>query len=187
MCGVSKALAVAGAATGAIGSIQAGNAKASAASYQAAILEKNRQTALDNAAKTQAAADQDENALRRKNAQFAGTQIASAAGGNIDLSSGSIADIFADTARLGEEDALTLRQNWDAKVSDQYQQARDFSSQAALTRAEGKQAKRAGYINAASSLLAGATSISSKWSPMMKTKSAAGGIAGGGWTESMGA
>lgn len=171
MCDPITATAVAAAAVSATGSVMAGNAQASAASYQATILEKNRQTALENAAKTQAAADQDEAALRRKNAQFAGTQIASAAGSNIELSSGSIADIFADTARLGEEDALTLRQNWGEKVADQYQQARDFSSQAALTRAGGKQARKAGYINAASSLLNAASSTGSKWDAM-KTKAA---------------
>lgn len=156
-------LAVAGAANGVVGSVVSGNAKAASASYQASILEKNRQTALENAAKTQLAAEQDERALRRKNAQFAGTQIASAAGGNIDLSSGSIADIFADTARLGEEDALTLRRNWGDKVSDQYQQARDYSSQAALSRAEAKNAKRASIINATSSLLSGASAVAGKW------------------------
>jgi len=168
VCDPITATAAAAAVVSATGSAMAGNAQASAASYQASILEKNRQIALDNAAKTQAAADQDENALRRKNAQFAGTQIASAAGGNIDLSSGSIADIFADTARLGEEDALTLRQNWDSKVADQYQQARDYASEAALTKAGGKQARKAGYINAASSLLNAASSVGSKWAPMQK-------------------
>lgn len=156
-------MTIASSAMQAFGAIQAGNAQAAASAYQAHILDQNRATALDNARRQQLAADQEENALRRKNAQMLGSQIAAAGASGIELSSGSINDVFGDTVTLGEEDALTLRSNWNDRIRGLYSDAQGYAQQAALSRAEGKQARTAGYINAASSLLASAGKIGDAW------------------------
>lgn len=156
-------IAIASGVIGAAGAIQQGNAASAAANYNATILDKNRQTALENAARQQSAATQDEIGLRRKNAQFAGTQIASAAASGVDLSSGSMADAIGQTTLLNEEDALTLRENWGDRIRGTYADAQSMQDQAALTRAQGKAAKSASYINAASSLLASASTVAGKW------------------------
>jgi hypothetical protein len=162
------AATAAGGAMQAYGQLREGQAAQATANYQAYIAEQNRKTALETARRTQEAAARDEEALRRKNAQLAGSQRANAAGSGIDLGSGSIADVFDDTVRLGEEDALTLRSKWWDDVNARHMEARNFGSEAQLTRMRGKQARSASYINATTSLLNTASSVSSKWGDWQK-------------------
>lgn len=152
----------------AYGQLKEGQAAQSSANYQAYIAEENRKTALDTARRTQEAAARDEEALRRKTAQQLGSQRANAAGSGIDLGTGSIADVFDDTVRLGEDDALTLRSKWWDDVNARHVEARNFGAEGQLSKMRGKQARTASYINATSSLLNTASSVAGKWDAMKK-------------------
>ena len=98
-----------------------------------------------------------EDRQRQVTAQRIGTQQAALAAQGTDLE-GSPIDILGDTARAGEQDALTLRANA-ARVAWGYEtQAAGFSADASL-----RESFRPSYLGAGTSLLMGASSIADKW------------------------
>lgn len=132
---------VAGTAIQAIGAIQQGKSAQSAANANAANLEQT-------AAIERAQANQREEAKRRETRQVLGLQRAAFAqsGGGLG---GSAADVMQQSAVNAELDALTLRYEGDLR-------ARGMEAEASQERFSGKVAKRAGYFNAAGSILSGA-------------------------------
>jgi hypothetical protein len=97
-------LSFAGMGFSAAGQVRAGNAAGELADYNAAVLD---QRAIDARARGQ----EDESRFRSRIRQLIGSQRAGYAGQNVDVGTGSAADVQADTAYLGELDALQLRAN----------------------------------------------------------------------------
>lgn len=154
MCEPTTIAALTVAATGlqAFGSIQQGN-------YQAAVARNNQiiaNRAADDATERGIEAERQQ---RMKTQQVLGRQKAAMAANGLDISSGSPVDILSDTARFGEYDALTIRSNAE-------REAYGYRTQAAQYGAEAKMAKRSGYLNAAGSLLTGASKVGSQFSGM---------------------
>ena len=131
---------IAATAVKALGAIQQGNAAKGAANYNAGILEQN-------AANERQQAGAREDAQRRRAAMVLGTQRAAFAqsGGGMG---GSAADVMEQSAINAELDALTLRYEGDLR-------ARGMQAEATSERFAGKQAQRAGYFQAAGSILGG--------------------------------
>lgn len=129
----------AGGGLDAYGQYQAGRASEAAANYNAKLL---KQQARDEVTR----GGIEEQRLRRQQAAFMGRQRAAAGGSGAVASSGSPLNLLAQTAEDAEMDALTLRNN-------AYRSAWGLNNQAALTKFEGRQARRAGIMNAGSSLL----------------------------------
>jgi hypothetical protein len=136
-----EALIIAGTAISALGSIQQGKSAQSAANANADNLEQN-------AAIERSQANQREEAKRREARMILGNQRAgfAQAGGGMG---GSAADVMRQSSINAELDALTLRYEGDLR-------ARGMQAEAQQERFAGKVAKRAGYFNAASSILSGA-------------------------------
>lgn len=126
------------------------------ASYNAAVARNNAAIAKANANLKLAEGTRAEELQRLKTGQLLGAQKAAFAGGNIDISTGSPLDVFADTARMGELDALTLRYNAETEARGLRQTAHAFG-------AEAGQLMTAGYTNAATSLLGGGGQVADKW------------------------
>lgn len=84
--------------------------------------------------------------VRRRNAQAAGTQAATAAATGGDLASGSFLDIFGDTAQFGALDTLTT-------INNSQREAYGYQVQAANSRAEASSLRRQGNIGATGTLL----------------------------------
>jgi len=132
MTGLETALMLAGTAISAVGAIQQGNAANKAAKYNAAVAEGNAAAARRDAA---------ENARRQRrlNRKAAGTLR------NRDFVA---MDVLEDEVKEGELKALDLLHGGEV-------QAAGFQNNATLERMRGKAAQKAGYMNAAGTLLSG--------------------------------
>lgn len=92
---------------------------------------------------------------RRDLGQLQGTQRA-VIGARNATASGSALDIIGDTARIGEEDALQIRQNAS-------REAQGLMSQGAERRRQGRAAGRAGMYQAGGTLLTGGSAAYGQW------------------------
>jgi len=140
MSGPLAAILIGSAAASAIGSIQQGNAAKASADFNAQVAERNAtlatQQGTENAAR-----------IRRSNLQSQGAQRAAFGASGLRLS-GSALNVLSDSAIQGELQAL------DAKTNA-INESRGFKSKASLSRAQGRNARRAGFIGAGSTLLQG--------------------------------
>jgi len=152
-----------GSVTSAVGSVTQGRANSDAAMYQAAVARNNALVADQNAQYAIEAGRRSESAQRQKTAQLIGAQRASMAANGIDINSGSPLNLQADTAQVGELDALTIRNNAARQAYNFRVQAGDFEANAGLLTMQAANAKKAGNIGAFSSLVGGASSVSDKW------------------------
>lgn len=150
MCNPMLLLA-AGTGLQAFSAYQAGQDAKSMAAVQAQIARDQAADAIDRG-------KVEEEAHRRKVAATLGNQQAALGANLVELGSGSASDILADTAMLGELDALTIRNNAE-------REAYGYESRARVSEYEGAQAARKGTFDAVGSLLSGAgsTMVASKW------------------------
>lgn len=130
------------------------NARA-AGEFEGNVLDQYADLADLAAADATARGITDENQVRGTVRKVLGSQRAGYAAQGVDLSSGSVGDVAADTALMGEVDALTVRNNamreaWGYKV--EAQQTRD---KAKYARESGRAGQSAGNVAAAGSLIAG--------------------------------
>lgn len=154
-------------------SAAAGQAKAqkSAYEYQAKVSENNAKIAEWQAQNEIAKGQQAEIEQRRKTAALKGSQTASLAARGLDISSGSALNILTDTDYMGEQDALTIKDNaakaaWSARLqsANETGNAGFYKSAAAGISPSGA---------AFGSLLGSAGSVASSW--YMKSGSKSGG------------
>lgn len=101
----------------------------------------------------------------RKTKLLIGRQRANLAAQGIDIGFGSALDVQLETAELGAQDALTIRNNAFRESLGFKIEALDFKSRAALTIASGRSRSRqtlvTGGLNAAKSLISGGFSAAS--------------------------
>jgi hypothetical protein len=93
---------------------------------------------------------------RDRVAQFKSQQAAKMGAAGIDLGVGSATDLLADTAMMGELDALTIRSNAQREAYGHDVQAQNYLSQ-------GELAKSQGTYGAISTLLTTAGSAAASW------------------------
>lgn len=149
-------LEVGSAIFGAIGAVRQGDAAAGAANYNAQEAANNAKIATQNADWAGAEGEAKVEQQQLKTRSEAGALKANEAAGGIDVNSGSPVDVRSSAAELGELNAITIR-------SDAARQAYGFQTESAsdtgqseLDKSQASNDKTAGYINAASTLLAGA-------------------------------
>lgn len=103
-----------------------------------------------------------------------GRQAAAFAANGIELGSGAVADVVADTQAAGTLEALTIRDNAARQARSirltaqdralQFETAaQNFISETGLLQAQGAEAEAAGDIASASTFLGTATSVADKW------------------------
>lgn len=149
MCDPVTLISAGAAVFGAYTQVQAGKAAEKQGEYNAAIAE-NKAVDAKNRGRVE------ENRQRRITAAQIGRQRTQFAANGVALDSGSANDILADTAEIGELDALTIRGNAEREAQYHRSQARqDIYS--------GQVAKRQSYFGAGSTLLTGAAKASSYW------------------------
>lgn len=96
-------------------------------------------------------------------AQRIGTQQAALAAQGTDLA-GSPTDILGDTARAGEQDALTIKNNAAREAWGYQVQGAGYGADASM-----RDTFRPSYLGAGSSLLMGASSLADKWAKFQQT------------------
>jgi hypothetical protein len=129
--------------------------------YQAKVSENNAKIAEWQAQNEIAKGQQAEIEQRRKTAALKGSQTASLAARGLDISSGSALNILTDTDYMGEQDALTIRDNaakaaWSARL-----QGANETSNAGFYKSAAAGISPSGA--AAGSLLGSAGSVASNW------------------------
>lgn len=164
-------LAIGSGIMGASSAITAGAAEKSNYFAQANALESA-------AALTQQAADrqvkydlktaaQEVKQVRRAGRQNYGKQLVAAAASGMDLSSVSLQDAVLDSARAEQEDIELIKRTASQRAYETQLQAElnsiDAKAQAAQARVAGRYAKKAGRINAYSSLLSSAAMVAGMW------------------------
>lgn len=152
---VGLAVGLAGTVMQAAGQQQQANAQAAQANYQMQVAHNNtitaRQLAKDAVLRGDAAvADQ-----QRKNAQRRGMVAATMAANGVDIGSGSPLDAIGDTAAMGHMDALTVYSTYDRERMSHAAQAGNFSAEAQLAAMRRDEARRAGRIGVATTLIGG--------------------------------
>lgn len=155
-------LAVAGTAVSAVGAIQQGNVASANARAQQDAANYNATIEAQGATTARQQANAREEAQRRATRQFLGEQRAGLSQAGIGLD-GSAADVHGQSAANAELDALNIR--YEGELD-----ARGLLAQSALTRHEGqvagvnaRTARRAGYMNAASTILSGSANAYGIW------------------------
>jgi hypothetical protein len=140
------------------GQIKQARAENKALEYNAKLAEQNARL---QEAQAQDAIVRGQEEERRKRVQIAQTisdQRAGYAASGVVVDRDSALNVAADTAYLGEQDALTIRANAAREAWGNQVQASSYRSQSKLLR----RSKSNPYLGAAGSLLTGASSIAGR-------------------------
>lgn len=185
---ISAVAGIAGAGVSAIGAIQQGQAASDAYAYKAQVAANNaaigRQRAVQEIQAGEIAAV---NQGLKTRAKVASEKAQQGAAG-IDVNTGSAAMVREGTAELGMLDSLTIRSNaakraWAAQVD-----ASNSEAQAQMDRAASENVETAGYINAAGSLLSGASTVGGNYANLqMKYGASSPSVADMSYAEKLGA
>jgi hypothetical protein len=157
------ALAVGGAAVGAFGKLQEGDARSRAANYQAQVAENNKLIAEQNARWATTAGTARETAEGMKVRAGVARLKARQGASGVDVNTGSSKEVTDAASALGSLDAMTIRSNTAREAYGYEVAATSEQAKANLARMEGESAKTSGYIGALSSLLSGASSAGGKY------------------------
>jgi hypothetical protein len=150
-----------GTAVSAVGAMQASAAQKNAYEYQAAVSRNNAKIAEWQAQDALRRGQQQEDDQRRKTAALKGSQRATLAARGLDIGEGSALNILTDTDYLGEQDAMTIRNNankqaWAARVGA----SNDMANAELLSMRAGAENP---LMSGASTLLSGAGSVADRW------------------------
>lgn len=159
---MAAALPFAIAGLGAYSALSQGQQQSAALSQQAAQERRNQQLLTQQAAVARQQAGADEEAQRRQNRQFLGTQRAAMGQSGVGFG-GTPGMLYDDNAMLAELDALNIRYGGEQQASNLLTQAGEAGISAQILKSNAKQAKRAGLLGAGTSILGGAASLYGKF------------------------
>lgn len=141
---ISMITGVIGTAVSMAGAVASGNQQAAMAEYQAKAIEQQRD------ADGQASAFEQQQELRRQELQMANARAQVGASG-VGFS-GSPTEVFKANASQGALDIAAIQYGSALRQNN-------MTTQAGISRFQGKQAKQAGYMNAASSFVSGISNL----------------------------
>lgn len=164
LAGIGLASSALGSGVSAYGALQSGGAQSSAYQYQASLAKMNEQVAKQNAAYETATGEvQAQQSGIKTQFQIGQTRTAQAAG-NIDVNTGTAKAVQTSEREVGEEDQALIRSNaarraygYEVEGANQEAQSNIYSKAASNT-------EQGSWLTAASTILGGAASVSSKWS-----------------------
>lgn len=145
------------------GAYAQGDAASKAASYNASIENMNAALSSQNTVIAEQAGQAQTGMQGQKTRATVGSIAASQAASGIEVGSGSALDVRFSARELGELDALTIRSNAAREAYGYRNQAVSHESQGTLSGFEAKNARIAGEVNAAATLLGGASSAGSNY------------------------
>lgn len=149
----STLVSFAGAGAQVAGQQQQAAASAAQAEYQAAILRNNQIRAEQLAQDAIERGRVEEAEQRRTTRRLISAQEAGFAGKGVQVNVGTPLEVREETARLGELDALTIRNNAAREAAGFRAQGADFAGEATLLRAGARQTRRAQPLRTAGTLL----------------------------------
>lgn len=155
---MAAALPYAVAGLGAFSALQQGSQQSDALNQQAAAERRNQMLLMAQARTARQQAGAEEEAQRRQSRQFLGTQRAAMGQSGVGFG-GTPGMLYEDNAMLAELDALNIRYGGEQQAANLINQANEAGASADILKSNAKQAKRAGYIKAGTSLLGGAAGM----------------------------
>jgi hypothetical protein len=123
------AASIAGGVAGAVGSIQKGN-------YEAAVARNNARVAKWQATDAARRGSEEAAGIRAEASRAGGTAMAQAGSSGVDVSSGSMANIFAAGAAEGAADAETAKYNATLEAWGYRNQSRELTARAKMIKRE---------------------------------------------------
>jgi hypothetical protein len=150
MCDLTMALGAASLVMGGISAYQQSASAQASMDYQAQVARNNAITAEYQAQDAVKRGEVAEAEQRRRTAMMKGSQTARLAANGLDISEGSALNILSDTDWMGEQDALTVRDNASREAWAYRQQGANSQSNSNMLQAS---------ADAQNPLLSGATSI----------------------------
>lgn len=159
MTAITLGLAIYGAVQSARGQYKAGQAAGRAAESTGQQFDYNASIADLQAQDAEQRGIEEESRFRSQVRGLIGSQRAGFAGQNVSVGDGSAADVQADTARLGEIDARTIRANAQREAWGYQVQAEDLRQGATIARQGGAAARQAGNAAAANTLIGAGSSL----------------------------
>ena len=142
---------------------QQSKAQAKQYRYQAAVDRNNKIIADRQADDAIERGKREEQEHREKVQQIKGRQRVSFAASGIDLGSDVVSETLADTAMLGELDALTIRSNAEREAYGFRLQGMNFEASSGLKEASADNVVSAGRTQAVTSLLGTASTVGGKY------------------------
>lgn len=140
---MAVAAMIAAAVVTAYSAVRSGQAQSAAASYNAKVADQNAEAMRQQGAAAQEQQRQD--AMRKL-----GLMQANYGASGVDPSTGSPLDVFADSVQKSTLDNLTTKYNYQMR-------ALGYQNSSTLDSFQSDQASTSGYLNAAGSLLGGAS------------------------------
>jgi hypothetical protein len=154
---------VLGAVTSAQGAEYAGQAGSNMYNYQAQIAAMNAQIAKQNAAYDIASGEvQAQESGMQTRGQIGQTKAQQGAG-NLDVNSGSAAQVRASEEQIGEFNQATIRANAVKAAYGEEVEATQFTAQSQLDTSAAQMSLVQGQFGAETSILGGVSSVSSKF------------------------
>lgn len=172
MCNPMLFIAIASAAVGAYGQVQAGQAQARAEGFNALIADRNAQAADTEQVRVKDAAAIERRRLGERVRAEKGDLIAKYAAMGLDPNFGTPADLVGDVQQAYNIDRSILGKNEMAAIERLDKEVADYKDAAKMGRASAASALQAGNTAAAGSLLEGVGNVSSRW---IQPKTATGG------------
>ena len=157
MCDPVSALAITAAVVSATGSVYGGLAANQQGKYEQRVADANAKLAASQANDAAERGALEARNYQRRVAHTQGRQQAAMAANGIDTNFGSALDVQRDTAMIAREDAQTIYDNAGNEIQGFDISANNYRAQGAAARARGSAAKTAGFIEAGSTLLGGAS------------------------------
>ena len=140
----------------ALGSIINGAAASKTANYNAKIAENNAKIATQNADWAGAEGDQKAGIAGLQSKDKQGAIKTAQAANNVDVNSGSALAVQQSERQAGQLNIANIRSNAARQAFGYETQSAGYTAQAAMDRAQGRNAKTAGYIGGITNLVKGA-------------------------------
>lgn len=163
VAGLGIASSIGGGLLGAFSSMQQGRAQSRMYQYQAGVASANQQIARQNADYERRVGDVQAQQSGLKTRSEIGSAKAIQAGSGLDINSGSAAQVRESMTQIGKQNADVIRANTARRAYGYEMKGMEQEAQGTLYRSASSNARSAGKIGAISSILGGATSVSSKW------------------------
>lgn len=159
----SAGMAGLGTAVSAYGAIQSADAQAKQLEYQKKVSEQNAELARQQSQHASQVGALEAWNTAEKGRQFAARQRATMAGNNVNMATGSPLAVQTDTAGMVGADVAKTRYNAMLQSWGYDAQASQYGSEANGYGAAAGNAKRAGTMNALTSIIGGASTVAGQW------------------------
>ena len=156
---ISAVAGVAGAGIAAVGAIGAGEAQSANAAYQAQVARNNAEIAKQNAAYTMESGQAQAAAQGMKARAAVGSLVAAQGANNVDVNTGSPADVRVGSKELANLDTKTIISNAARQAYGYQVAATSDTAEAGLLTQESSQAAEGGEISSLGSFLSGISSV----------------------------